>query len=129
MGRYWRLMGHYDAETATYSACVGAFAPSPYNPPADGKLVGLRTVVGRTAATSLTDAIQFRLTSATFQPINELQAMAIGTGLQTAPAMPAPIVDFEVNQPVKAGTPISVEGRCANASAVTNDVYLWGCFE
>lgn len=127
-GKYWRLIGHYDAETATFSACVGAFQTSPYTPDASGRLVGLRTVVGRTAATTLTDAVQFRLTCTTFTP-NTLHAMALGTGLQTAPANAAPPMDFSVDQPVVAGVPITVEGRCANASAVTNDVFLMGLFE
>jgi hypothetical protein len=128
MAKYWRLIGHYDGETATYSACVGSFQTSPYTPDADGKLVGLRTVVGRTAATTLTDAGQFRLTCTTFNP-NTLHCAFLGSGLQTAPAVPAPPMDFEVNQPVKAGVPIQVEGRCANASAVTNDIFLYGLFE
>lgn len=126
--RYWRLIGHYDAETATYSACAGAMQTSPYTPDSDGTLVGLRSIVGRTAATTLTDHVQFRLTCTTFNP-NTIHAAAQGTGLQTAPAQAAPVIDFEVNQPVKAGVPITVEGRCANASAVTNDLFLYGLFD
>lgn len=128
MGRYARLIGHYDAETAAYTSCAGAFQTSPYTPDEDATLVGLQTIVGRTAATTLTDAVQFRLTCTTFKP-NSIHAMALGTGLQTAPAFPAPIIQTPVSQPVKAGVPITVEGRCGNASAVTNDVYLFGIFE
>lgn len=128
MGKYWRLLGHYDAETATYSACVGAFQTSPYTPDEDARLVGLRTIVGRTAATTLTDEFQFRLTCTTFKP-NTIHVMGVGSGLQTAPAFPAPVVDYQVDQPVKAGVPITVEGRCGNASAVTNAIYLMGLFQ
>lgn len=128
MARYWRLLGHYDAETATYSACAGAFQTSPYIPDKDGKLVGLRVVIGRTAATTLTDEVQFRLTCTTFDP-NTIHVMGVGTGLQTAPAQVAPPIDYAVDQPVKAGVAITVEARCGNASAVTNAVYLMGMFE
>lgn len=128
MGRYWRLLGHYDAETATYTACAGAFQTSPYNPDKSGRLIALRTIVGRTAATTLTDAIQFRLTSTTFNP-NTIHVMALGSGLQTAPAVAAAPMDFPVDQPVQAGVGITVEARCANASAVTVDVFLFGLFE
>lgn len=128
MGKYWRLIGHYDAETNTYSACVGAMQTSPYTPDADGRLIGLRSIVGRTAATTLTDGGQFRLTCTTFNP-NTIHAAFLGSGLQTAPAVAAEPLDFEVNQPVKAGVPITVEGRNSNASAVTNDIFLYGMFE
>ena len=127
MGQYWRVIGHYDAETATYSACAGALQTSPYTPDEDATLIGLRSIVGRTAATTLTDGVQFRLTCTTFKP-NTIHAFGLGTGLQTAPAhYPVPI-DFTCNQPVKAGVPITVEGRCENASAVTNTVVLMGLF-
>jgi hypothetical protein len=128
VSKYWRLIGHYDAETNTYSGCVGAMQASPYTPDKSGRLIGLRAMVGRTSAATLTDAIQFRLTCTTFNP-NTIHAMAIGTGLQTAPAFPAPVIDFQVDQPVQAGVPITVEGRCANGSGVTNDVFLFGLFE
>lgn len=127
MGQYWRLIGHYDAETATYSACAGGMQTSPYTPDEDATLIGLRTIVGRTAATTLTDAVQFRLTCTTFKP-NTVHAVALGTGLQTAPAAYARPIEFTMNQPVKAGVPITVEGRCDNASAVTNSVLLMGLF-
>lgn len=126
--RYWRLVGHYDAETATYTACAGAFAPSPYSPPKSGRLLGLRVMVGRTAATTLTDAIEFRLNCAGWQP-NTIEIGGVGSGLQTAPAQVAPLQDWQVDQPVQAGVPITIEARCGNASGVSNDVYLFGLFE
>lgn len=127
MGRYWRLIGHYDAETSTYSECAGAMQTSPYSPDEDARLIGLRTMVGRTSAATLTDAGQWRISSTTFKP-NTMHAMWLGSGLQTAPAFPAPVVDFQVDQPVKSGVNITVEGRCANASGVTNDIFLLGLF-
>lgn len=126
--RYWRLIGHYNAETAEWSACAGALQTSPYTPDKSGRLLGVRALVGRTAATTLTDAVLFRLTCSTWQP-NRVEIGCVGTGLQTAPAFPAPVYDFQVDQPVQAGVPITVEGRCANASAVTVDVFVFGLFE
>lgn len=128
MGKYWRVIGHYDAETSTYSACAGSWQTSPYTPDENARLIGLRAIVSRTAATTLTDSVQFRLTCTTFKP-NTIHAVALGTGLQTAPATPAPHIDYQVDQPVAAGIPITVEGRCNNGSAVTNDVVLLGLFQ
>jgi hypothetical protein len=128
MGRYWRLIGHYDAETQTYSACAGAFQTSPYTPDETARLIGLRTVTGRAAATTLTGAIQFRLTCTTFKP-NTIHAVSLGTGLQTAPAFPGPVIDYQCDQSVSAGVPITVEARCFGAADVTNDVALLGLFQ
>lgn len=128
MGKYWRLLGQYDAETATYSACAGPMQTSPYTPDEDAQLIGLRALVSRTSAATLTDSVQFRLTCTTFKP-NTIHTGALGSGLQTAPTTPAEPIDWTVQQPVKAGVPITVEGRCNNASAVTNDVELYGLFQ
>lgn len=128
MGKYWRLIGHYDAETQTFSECAGALQTSPYTPDEDARLIGLRAIVSRTAAATLTDGIQFRLTCTTFKP-NTIHAGCLGSGLQTAPAFPAPAIDWGVDQPVKAGVPITVEGRCDTASFVTTNVELYGCFQ
>jgi hypothetical protein len=128
MGKYWRLIGQYDAETQTYSGCAGAAQTSPYTPDEDATLVGIRTVVGQLAATTLTTNGQIRLTCTTFKP-NTIHVGYIGRGIATAPAIaPAPL-DFEVRQPVKAGVPITVEGRCMGASDVTNSIEIYGMFE
>jgi hypothetical protein len=127
MGKYWRLLGQYDAETQTFSQCAGAGQTSPYTPDEDARLIGIRTIVGQLAATSLTTNGQVRLTCTTFKP-NTLHVGYMGNGLRTAPAnAPAPI-DFEVDQPVKAGVPITIEGRCFGASDVTNSVEIYGLF-
>ena len=128
MGQYWRLMAAYDSEAVTYGNAAQAMAPSPYVPDEDAQLIGLRTIVSRTAATSITNGVQFRLTCSTFKP-NTLHAMAVGTGLQTVPAMPAPIIDYVVNQKVIAGVPINIEARDDFAAATTNQVYLMGLFQ
>jgi hypothetical protein len=127
MGQYWRLIGQYDAETQTYSACAGAGQTSPYTPDEDATLAGLRTCVGQLAATSLTTNGQFRLTCTTFKP-NTIHAGWMSNGLRTVPAVAPMSLDFEVNQPVKAGVPITVEGRCFGASDVTNSIELYGLF-
>jgi len=127
MPKYWRLMGEYDAEGTTFSACAGAAQTSPYIPDADGRLIGLRVIPARTAATTLLDHAQFRLTCSMWTP-NECHCGVSGSGIQTAPAAQPMPVDFEVDQPVKAGVPIKVEGRCILANAVTVDILVYGLF-
>lgn len=126
--KIWRLMGHYDAETNTWSACAGTAQTSPYTPDFNGTLVGTRTVVSAVAATTLTEHVELRLTSAQWTP-NVCELAAQGNGLQTAPAIAGQTLDFSVNLPVKAGVPITVEGRCPDGTDVTNSVFLYGCFE
>lgn len=127
--RFWRLLGEYNAETTTYSECAGAAQTSPYTPDFTGRLVGLRGIVGNGAATSLVNHIQFRLSCTTFKP-NVIHAAAQGGGIYTAPAFqPAPL-DFDVDQPVQAGVPITIEGRNVTADTpVTVDAQLYGLFE
>lgn len=123
------MVGNYDAETTTYSACAGAAQTSPYTPDEDGRLLALRGIAGYGAAASLINHVQFRLTCTTFKP-NTIHAAVQGCGLYTAPALtPAPI-DFPVDQPVKAGVPITVEARNVTADTpVTVNVQLYGLFE
>lgn len=128
MGRYWQAMAEYDAETQAFSEAAGT-VKSPYNPKANGKLKGIRVLVGRQAATSLTDGVQLRLTCATFSPVNTIDFFVEGAGLQTAPALQPVPYDFEVDQPVSAGTPITIEGKCLEATHVTNSVLIMGLFE
>lgn len=129
MVKYWELLAEYDAETTTYTACAGGYAASPYTPKRNARLVGLRVVVSNEDATTLTEAVQFRLTCATFTP-EAIEAMALGTGLHTAPASPAPIVDCIVDQAVSAGVPITIEARnLTSETPVGVEVYLFGLFQ
>ena len=127
--KLWRLLGRYDAESTTYTACAGTGGVSPYTPDFNGKLVGLRGIVGGGPVTSLVNHVQFKLNCTTFKP-NAIEAAAQGSGLQTAPAiMPAPL-DFQVDQAVQAGVPITIEARNLTADTpVTADAFLYGCFE
>src|SRR4030042_3768074 len=127
MGKYWKLRGEYDSETASYTAFVGPNAPSPFTPTENAKLVGLRTIVSAVAATSLTEAVQFKLTCSTFKP-NSIEVGAQGIGLCTAPRNNSVDIDWAVEQPVMAGVPVTIEGRCTSGTPVTNNVQLWGCF-
>ena len=127
MGKYWRLLAHYDAETQTYSAAAGALQTSPYTPDETAKLVGLRVIPVGEAASSLIRGVQFRLTSTTFKP-NTIHAFGSGNGLQTVPQVSELIQDYEVDQPVVAGVPITIEGRNDVATAVTVSCYLMGMF-
>jgi hypothetical protein len=127
--RFWRLIGEM-VETATaYGPVLGAAAPSPYIPDVDAQLVGLRILVGRQAATSLTNCFQIKLTSTTFQPANVMHIGGVGVGLATVPAAEPFSFDFEVNVPVKSGVPITIEGRNTYANGVTPDNLIFGLFE
>lgn len=127
MGKYWRLMGHYNGESQTYEALAGTFQTSPYTPDEDAQLIGLRVLPGAEAATSLTEGFQLRLSCTTFKP-NTIHVTAQGNGLCTVPKVPAAHIDYEVNQPVKSGVPITIEGRHAVATAVTHNSFLMGLF-
>lgn len=129
MGKYWKLMGWYNAETTTYSAVAGSAAASPYTPPEDAQLTGLRTIVSNEAATGLTESIQFKLTCTTFKP-NSIEVGAQGCGLHTAPAFLGGIIDWPVDQPVKAGVPVTIEARNTTIETpVEVETMLWGHFE
>lgn len=127
MAKYWRLLGHYDAETQAFSACAGALQTSPYTPDMSGKLIGLRAIPVGEAATSLIRGIQWRLTCTTFNP-NTIHAFVTGNGIQTAGMVTVVPLDYEVDQPVQAGVPITVEARNDVATAVTVSCYLMGLF-
>jgi hypothetical protein len=128
MSKYWRLIGEYNAESKTYSALAGTVT-SPYTPDKTGKLVGLRSVVSGDAASSLTQAVQFKLTCTTFNP-NAIECGAQGSGLATAPQSHAESLDWQVDQPVVAGVPITIEGRNLTADTPVGVlVHLWGLFE
>jgi hypothetical protein len=131
MAKVWRELGYYDAETTSYSACAGLSGSgvSPFVSDFTGRLVGIRLVLGISAATSLGTNQVFRLTCSTWTP-NMIEIAASGNGLATAPATPRQIFDYEVDQPVQAGVPISVEGKCQTAgSPVSVETLIMGQFE
>lgn len=120
-------MAHYAGEAQAFEAAAGALGASPYTPDEDGRLVGLRVITAPEAATSLTEGFQLRLSCALWKP-NTIQVVGIGNGLATVPSIPAPVIDYDVDQPVKAGVPITIEGRHAVATAVTHSSFVMGCF-
>src|SRR3972149_6602739 len=125
----WRLLGQYDAESTTHSALAVSGMASPYTPDFNGRMIGLRTIVNRSAATSLINHVEFRLTCTTFRP-NVIEVGGQGSGLQTAPAMQAVHEDWEVDQPVQAGVPITIEGRNVTADTpVTVSALIYALFE
>jgi len=127
--RVWRLLGGFDAETKTYSAFAIAGLASPYNPDFNGTLVGLRAIGSHAAVTTLQEHVQIRLTSVAFTP-NTIEVGCQGNGLATAPAFPAPIIEWPVSQPVKSSVAIHLEGRNLTADTpVGVEVYLYGLFE
>lgn len=132
MARYWRLLAEYDAETTSYSAAAGAAQTSPFSPPEKARLVGLRSVINRSAASSLINHIQWKVSCTSFTP-NEIHAGGQGSGLQTAPALQSGITatnDWDINQAVEPGVPITVEARNVTADTpVTVSALLYGLFD
>jgi hypothetical protein len=129
MAKYWRLLAEYDAEATTYGACAGGGGSSPYTPDKSGRLIGLRTMVGDDAATSLVNHGNFKLTCSTFTP-NVIEVGFQGTGLRTVPAFMQHPIDWAVDQPVQAGVPITIEARHLTADTpVTASVLIFGLFE
>jgi len=130
--KYWKLLGQYDAETTTYSEFAVSGMASPYSPVENARLVGLRAIINRSAATSLINHVGFKLTCATFTP-NSIEVGGQGSGLQTAPAFQSgddSKLDWEVDQPVQAGVPITLEGRNITADTpITVSALLYGCFD
>lgn len=129
MVSWWEVLGEYDSETTSYTELAGGAGSSPYTPKIDARLRGLRVLVGSDAATSLTELVQFRLTCTTFKP-NSIECVGNGSGLRTAPAFQLMPIDHVVDQEVKAGVPITIEGRNVTADTpVTNSVIVMGYFE
>lgn len=128
MGRYWRVIGHYNGEAQTYEALAGGFQTSPYTPDEDARLINVRTIVNAEAATSLVEGGMIRLSCTTFKP-NAFHVAFSGNGLQTVPATPQGYLDHPVDQPVKSGVPITLEGRHVIATAVTANVLVLGLFQ
>lgn len=130
--RYWRLLGQYDAETTSFSELAVSGMSSPYQPVEAARLKGLRAVINRSAASSLINHVEFRLSSATFSP-NTIEIGGQGTGLQTAPSLQggvSSVLDWEVDQPVQPGVPITIEGRNITADTpVTVSALLYGLFD
>ncbi len=125
---YTKLMGEYDSETQAFTTFAGPSGASPYTPPEDGKLVGVRIVISRTAATSLTNGVIVKMTCTAWQP-NEIEFVAVGNGLQTAPAFGPAIFDYKLDLPVTSKKDIKLEGKCVDANCVTNTVLVIGTFE
>ncbi len=128
MSKIWRLLAEYDAETTTYSACAGTPA-SPFTPDFNGRLVGLRTIQSQAAATTLAEHAEFRLTCSKFLP-NTIEVGVQGAGLMTAPAINGGHMDWQVDQPVIPGVPITIEGRNITAATpVSQEAFLYGLFD
>ena len=135
MSKYWDCLAEYDAESTSWSAPSGVGGSTTtglYQPSTGGRLVGLRVIVNRDAASTLTNHVQFKLSCASFTP-NSMIVGGQGSGLQTAPAFQSgrdSSIDYEVNQPLQVGVPIQIQARDVTADTpVTNSVLLYGCFD
>lgn len=119
MGKYALVMGQYIAEDKTFGACSATNFAVPFMPPEDATLIGIRTVSSADAATTLQEFVEVKLTSTSFKP-NAIAAMSQGSGLLTVPSARGGMVavmDTPCEQPVKAGTPVTIE--CRNLTADT----------
>ena len=129
---YSLLMGEYDAETKTFSAFAGTVSgmASPFTPPNDATLVGLRVVPNADAATTLMEHVVLEFTCAKWTP-NTIEIGAQGMGLLTVPTQGrGPIIDWPINQPVAAGVPIKMRGKNVTADTpVGVSVLVYGIFE
>jgi len=131
LGKYWKLLAEDDDETTGYTAATGTTsgASSPYTPTEDARLIGLRVMESSIAVTTICTALQWKLTCDTFKP-NSIEVGLNGSTLHTAPTGPLNSMDWAVDQPVKAGVPITIEARVIGADTnVTIEHYLWGLFE
>lgn len=129
--RIWRLMGLSVDEGTAFVACagIGGVGAAPYTPDFNGRLVGLRTVPSGAAATSLLRHMEFRLGCAAWSP-NTIEVGVQGSGIETALFQPNMALDWSVDQPVVAGTPITVESRNVTAATpITVECLIYGCFE
>ena len=122
-------MGEYDAETTTYSNLAGGAGTSPFTPSEDGILKAIKVMLARGAATALVNHVNIKLTCSTFKP-NSIEVFCNGSGLQTAPAFQPESELFPINQRVKAGVPITMEGKNITADTpVGVQVLVYGYFE
>jgi len=125
---YEKLIAHIQEEGINYAAAAGAMQPSGFNPVEKCRLTGIRVLPTRTAATTLLDGKQIKITCNTFRP-NSIEVFVAGSGIQTAPAAQPIPIDFVVDQPCEPANTFTVESRDVNASAVTNDIFVIGKFE
>lgn len=128
--RHWQVMGEYNAETTTYTALAGPSGSSPYTPPVPGTLKGVRLLANRAAASSLINGIIIKMSCALFSP-NAIEFALVGSGLQTAPIVSVPVVDYDVDQPIAPGNPIKIEGKNVSETdtPVTVSILVMGCFD
>jgi|ERR1039457_392166 hypothetical protein len=128
MAKFWKLLAECQSTSTSYVAAAGTNAPSPYNPQITSKLIGIRAIAGRTAATTLMDQAQIKLTCSSFN-LQSIEVIAIGSGLQTVPMAQPTFMDFDCDQPVSAGVGITIEQRMLLANAVTPEILIMGLFQ
>jgi len=119
---WWDQLGVSVVTGTTYTAITG----SPYTPQANGRIRKLVIVFASDAATSLIERTDFRLKCKTFGGVDCIIS-GCDTGLRTAPATQHKIVEFDVDLPVQAGVPITIEAK-NNVTAVTPNIALLGMF-
>jgi len=126
--RYWDTLGENVSESTSWTALAGGGGSSPYNPAVKGRIIGLRTIVGNNAATTLTCHGEFRLQCGLWNVSPKVAYQ--GGGLMTAPAFAPRPLDYACDLPIVPGNPITIEARTLSADTeVTNGVLLQACIE
>ena len=105
----------------TWTAVTG----SPYMPQADARLRKIILALSGDAATSLIERFDLRLKCKTFGGVDEVISVD-GGGIHTATRMPVNI-ELDVDLPVKAGVPITIEAK-NNITSVTPNIGIIGMF-
>jgi len=126
--KFWDTIAESVSESTSWTACAGTGGSSPYTPPVAGKIVGLRTVVGNNAATSLTCHGEFKLSCGLWNVSPKVAYQ--GAGLMTVPAFAPKPLDYACDLEIKPGYPIIIESRTLSADTeVTNGILLEACIQ
>jgi len=126
--KYWTTLAENVSESTSWTACAGTGGSSPYYPEVAGRIVGLRTVVGNNAATTLTCHGEFKLSCGLWNVTPKVAYQ--GAGLMTVPAFAPQPLDYACDLPIAPGNPIIIEARALSADTeVTNGILLEACIQ
>jgi len=120
----WQEMATSVSVATSYAAMTG----SPFTPKASGRLRALRLMASGDAATALIEGVLAKLSCGLWG--YDVHIGLAGAGIRTAPAFPIPIEELEVDLPVNAGNPITLELiNQTGDTPVTPRYNVMGCFE
>jgi hypothetical protein len=124
MAIYTDLIAYSTTAAKTETAMTG----SPYSPKLTGRLLKLHLVLAGGAVTALIEGVYCKLSCSKWGI--DQYVFATGGGLRTAPAVPIPIGEVDVDLPVETGVNLTVVTSNFTADTpVTPEIYLFGTFE